>query len=293
MADIVTSNVLQIVQSSADERLNVETFNNEAARYYDRAARLLRETTYWVYDPTAEWFGPSKFLGFAEMSFDRYIRAGTGDSEGARFDGGLTQAAISSALGTSYREDENLRARLESWGVERFGPDAFGGADRQKWRFVSLPPATEPPRPRLPLELHRRYTRADIYALFGIEYDARRTRHLNVGLSPRMSDGGYQLFITLDKETLAADYDYEDILFQDQLIWVSRRGVDQDDEDYVALREPATRVSLFVRKQDREALAYLGEVRSAGHEQFSNEGRAQQRTIWRSRCLSLTLSLRN
>ena len=65
------------------------------------------------------------------------------------------------------------------------------------------------------LELHRRYTRADIYAQFGINYDARRTRHLNVGLSPQMPDGGYQLFITLDKDTLAPDYDYEDILFQD------------------------------------------------------------------------------
>ena len=59
-------------------------------------------------------------------------------SEGARFDGTVTQTAISTLLGTAYREDENLRARLETWGVERFGPDAFGGADRQKWRFVSF-----------------------------------------------------------------------------------------------------------------------------------------------------------
>mgnify|MGYP003575980714 CR=1 FL=1 len=59
------ANVLQPVQSAADVRLNVETFNDEAARYYNRAARLLRETTYWVYDPATESFGPSKFVGFA------------------------------------------------------------------------------------------------------------------------------------------------------------------------------------------------------------------------------------
>ena len=47
-------NVLQPVQSPADVRLNVETFNSEAAHFYDRAARLLRETTYWVYDPVSE-----------------------------------------------------------------------------------------------------------------------------------------------------------------------------------------------------------------------------------------------
>jgi hypothetical protein len=113
-------------------------------------------------------------------------------------------------------------------------------------------------------------------ALFGIDY-TRRTRHLNVGLSPQMPDGGYQLFITLDEDTRAPDYDYDDILFQDQLIWVSRRGADQDDEDYVALRDPATRLSLFVRSQNKEPFAYLGEVRSSGHEQFSNAGRVQQR----------------
>jgi hypothetical protein len=220
-------NILRPVQAPADVRQNVFTFNSETSHFYDRAARLLRETTYWVYDQATESFGPSKFVGFAEMSFDRYVRAVAGDSEGSRFDGAVTQAAISAALGTAYREDEILRARLETWGVVRFGPDAFGGADRQKWRFVSLPAVTEPAKPRLSLDLHRRYTRADVYGLFDINYDSRRTRNLNVGLSPQIRDGGYQLFVTLDKDTLAPDYDYEDILFQDQLIWVTRRGAVQ------------------------------------------------------------------
>ena len=35
-------NTLRSVESPADVRLNVETFNSEAARYFDRAARLLR-----------------------------------------------------------------------------------------------------------------------------------------------------------------------------------------------------------------------------------------------------------
>jgi hypothetical protein len=118
-------NTLRSVESPPDVRLNVETFNSEAARYFERAARLLQETTYWVYDPAAESFGPSKFVGFVEMSFDRYLRAVAGDWEGARFDGGVTQAAISSALGTPYRDDETLRSRLQAWGVDRFGAETL------------------------------------------------------------------------------------------------------------------------------------------------------------------------
>ena len=106
-------------------------------------------------------------------------------------------------LETSYRQDETLRDRLEAWGVDRFGTGAFGGSDRGKWRFVSLPAVAEEVAPRLRLTLHERYTRPDVYGLFGINYDTRRTRHLNTGLSPRMPDGGYFIFITLDKDTIA------------------------------------------------------------------------------------------
>ena len=33
-----------------------------------------------------------------------------------------------------------------------------------------------------------------------------------------MPDGGYQIFVTLNKESLAPDHDYEDILLQDRLV---------------------------------------------------------------------------
>ena len=55
-AMLTMPNILKPVQSPADVRQNVQTFNFEAAQFYDRAARLLRETTYWVYDPTTESF---------------------------------------------------------------------------------------------------------------------------------------------------------------------------------------------------------------------------------------------
>jgi hypothetical protein len=270
---------LESVSSPAEIRLNVGTFDAEAPHNLERAVRLLRDTTYWVYDPDREIFAPSKFVGYATMSFERYVAASGGDAVGARFDGGLTHRAIESALGASYRDDQPLRQRLEVWGVTRFGLGAFGNADRSKWRFITLPEATLA-LPKLRLALHGRYSRKEVYALFGIDYDTRGTPYLNVGLSPAMPDGGYFLFITLDKATLAERYAYEDVLFRDQLVWVTRRGVEENDSDYVALREPTTRVSLFVRRRDKQPFAYLGEVRATEHEQFTNEeGRSQQRYL--------------
>jgi hypothetical protein len=260
-------------------------FESEATHFYDRAVRLLRETIYWVYDPATESFGPSKFVGFTEMSFDRYLRALEGDSEGARFDGGVTQLAISSALGTSYREDETLRARLESWGVQRFGPDAFGGADREKWRFVSLPAVADTVRPRLSLELHGRYTRADVYALFGIKYDSRQTMHLNVGLSPRMPDGGYQLFITLDKKTLGPDYDYEDILLQDQLIW-ARGGIAISTMKTTSLCViPRRGCRCLCASGTRSPLPILEKSDQWATSNSRTRAASNSATTWRSRCL--------
>ena len=78
------------------------------------------------------------------MDFDRYLQAVSGDSDGVRFDGGVTRTAISDAVGSTFEGDECLRAQLGTWGIDRFGPDAFGGADRAKWRFVSVPEVAEP-----------------------------------------------------------------------------------------------------------------------------------------------------
>jgi 5-methylcytosine-specific restriction protein A len=141
----------------------------------------------------------------------------------------------------------------------------------------SAPPESGSPRGSLALTLHAPTSRKDAYALFGIDYDQRQ-RYLNKGLSPRLSDGGYFVWITLDKSGLDEAYDYEDQLFPGSLEWVTQRGAEEDDADYVALREPATRVSLFVRHRDRDAFTYLGEMRYDSHQQFTDaDDRPQMR----------------
>jgi hypothetical protein len=138
------------------------------------------------------------------------------------------------------------------------------------------------PPPPLMLELHGRYGRKEAFAYFGIEYDSRQ-QHLNTGLSPRLPDGGYFIFITLDKEAYEPQLSYADELFADRFIWVTRRGRGEAHPDYIRLRQPETRVSLFVRNRPGEPFGYLGELEYAAHTEFTDEltGTLQQSYTWR------------
>ena len=128
--------------------------------------------------------------------------------------------------------------------------------------FVIVPKETN--AVRLPLELFGRYSRKEAFAAVGTQY-APQQQHLNVGLPPQCKDGGYFIFITLNKEELDPAHDYADELFADQFIWVTRRDVTEDHKDYVNLRLPATRVSLFVRTTPGEDFVYAGELAYVGH----------------------------
>jgi hypothetical protein len=138
--------------------------------------------------------------------------------------------------------------------------------------------------PRLPLELHGHYGRKEAFACFGIEYNPRQ-QHRNTGLSPRLPDDGYFIFITLNKEAYEPQLSYDDQLYADRFIWVRRRGRGEDHPDYVRLRQPHTRVSLFVRNSPRELFTYLGELEYAAHTEFTDEATSelQQSYSWRLR----------
>jgi hypothetical protein len=136
-------------------------------------------------------------------------------------------------------------------------------------------------RTALALTLHERFGRFDVFALFGIRFSQRNRTQIQ-GLSPRFPDGGYCIFITIDKSELDEAYDYEDQLYFDSFEWVTRRGVGEDHPDYVNLRQPNTRVSLFVRHGSRDRFAYLGEMTHEAHREFNAEnGQKQQRYVFR------------
>ncbi len=139
--------------------------------------------------------------------------------------------------------------------------------------------AARTPKGALNLRLYGGYGRQQIFAALGVAYSSRQ-QHLNTGLSPRNPDGGYCIFITLDKEQMQAAYDYEDELYTDRVRWITRRDREEDHPDYVALRKDTTRVSLFVRAAPRDDFVYLGELQYRTHRQFTSEGRPQQEYVF-------------
>jgi hypothetical protein len=145
--------------------------------------------------------------------------------------------------------------------------------------FVIVPKQTS--AVRLPLALFGRYGRKEAFGAVGVHYDPQQ-QHLNVGLPPQSKDGGYFIFITLNKEELDPAHNYADQLFADQFIWVTRRDVTEDHKDYVNLRVLETRVSLFVRTTPGEEFVYAGELEYREHTPFKDpsSGRPQLRYVW-------------
>lgn len=129
---------LVLVTTSDEVRQSLIRFNSEAKQFRDRALSLLHQTTYWVYDDDSEQFGPAKFVGFDDMSFEKYEEAVNRRHTGARFDGFRTRRAIESALGVQFSLDEELPSKLEVWAHSLLGSGAFEGVDRTKWTFVRL-----------------------------------------------------------------------------------------------------------------------------------------------------------
>jgi hypothetical protein len=137
-------------------------------------------------------------------------------------------------------------------------------------KWLSQPVSNIPSgSPALDLDLHSRYGRRDAFQSVGLSYTSR-DRHLNTGLSPKCPDGGYFIFITIDKSDFDNRHDYDDQLFQDRLILVTRRGRDETHADYVNIRDSKTRISLFVRHDKFEDFIYAGELEYQSHRQFND-----------------------
>src|SRR5262245_46637658 len=95
----------RFVVSAADIRTSIRVFNQGASTNEGRARKLLFGTTYWVYDPDAEQFGPGKFVGLAEITFNTYERRRN------EVTGAQTRAAIERALDDSFERRPSWRGR--------------------------------------------------------------------------------------------------------------------------------------------------------------------------------------
>src|SRR5262249_38029483 len=111
------SHELRIVTTLHDVAGSLRTFNREAVNHPARTRSLLRQTSYWVYDPDHDEFGPAKFVGFAGMSFGTYELAINSQLTGDKFDGHVTRTAIEYVVGHGFEDRPALHAQLNDWGA--------------------------------------------------------------------------------------------------------------------------------------------------------------------------------
>lgn len=137
---MVPSNQLVLVEDLREIAWSHRSFVQGLASAKSLVVDLIRRSHYWIYDLATRTLSPSKFSGYAGMSFDRYQAARQGNSTGNKFDGGVAQRAIAAVLG-DYQQDRALAHELKDWATATFGEHVLDGIDTRKWRFVRLPAA--------------------------------------------------------------------------------------------------------------------------------------------------------
>ena len=143
-----TAPELALVTTQEEIRDNIATFTDNVVGWsYGR--NLFRTTSYWIANPDDEVFGPSKFVGFADIDTATYDAAREHGSSGAVFDGTVARQAIESVVGKFFESDE-LSERLVAWAESVMGEGILAGVDDRKWRFLVLPK-----QPNLPGRLGR------------------------------------------------------------------------------------------------------------------------------------------
>jgi predicted RNase H-like HicB family nuclease len=69
-----------LVKSLDEVRASIRQFNADLERSAELAARLKMNRA-WYYDPELDMIGPSKFIGYAGMTAERYLQEGAADGK--------------------------------------------------------------------------------------------------------------------------------------------------------------------------------------------------------------------
>jgi predicted RNase H-like HicB family nuclease len=108
---------LDFVKSIEDVRTSIRRFNTDLERRPDLAARLTMYRA-WYYDPELDMVGPSKFIGYADMSAERYIILEEGATDGKQTEPVLKRWF--QTLDKSSPEEAFVRSRAETL-VAKYG----------------------------------------------------------------------------------------------------------------------------------------------------------------------------
>lgn len=123
---------LRVVTNLNQVRANITSFNRDAASAPVEARRAVRHGRVWIGDPASGLYGPSRFVGYEDMSFGRWKRSREKD----QLDGRITNAALA-RCGVRKHDlagnDDFLR-----WGQELLDHTVFDGVNQSKWTFLTL-----------------------------------------------------------------------------------------------------------------------------------------------------------
>lgn len=137
---------LRMVDSAEAIAASLDSFLRSWAAHGELAGSIIRATTYWVHDPLTGAFGPGKFVGYRDMTFELYAAAKDKRTTGDRFDGTTSRTAIEKVLGRSFESRPELIGELRAWLASRVG-DQIARVDTGKWRFIELSEVSFAPLP--------------------------------------------------------------------------------------------------------------------------------------------------
>jgi hypothetical protein len=111
-------NELKLIENTEQIRRQIGVFKDELARHPQWVRRLLANTDRWIFDPDLDNFGPLTFVGFQNLSMERYEVATQGQSSGIAFRGSPIKDRLKQLLELELASDEELGIRFLEWSRE-------------------------------------------------------------------------------------------------------------------------------------------------------------------------------
>jgi hypothetical protein len=263
---------LDPVLSSSQISAVVSQFNNEAVENGERTRRLVTGTTYWVYDSNTENFGPSKFVGFADMNFEKYEVAISGNWTGAQFNGAFTRERIEKVLGKPYQQNDSLEEKLLDWADDLGHNNIFDGVDTKKLKFLEiLRDETVADTEVRPLEMYSTYSRCEVRDIFAPDAPCQPQRgawglHGIVSIPDRPGD--YAFFVTFGQSQAGHDFD-ESITEEGVLSWQSQPSQNLQNKrisHFINHDELQNSIYLFLRPKRDLPYTFLGKLKYLDHD---------------------------
>lgn len=141
------------VKTTEEIKDNIERFNREIETLQKEANPNIEDIKinnikYWVYDTEKSQFAPCKFvqcIGMTLLLYKRWRRIQKAKGNFGSFEGGgKARKRVTKITKKQFKENANLRNKLENWAKHKLGVqlDAFykSGKDKgkNKWKFIAL-----------------------------------------------------------------------------------------------------------------------------------------------------------